>query len=279
MNKKRLLSIMLFLCLIFIPLLAAQADNVGNPLIEKLANNQDWRARREVAWELHLIPNDVKSDEVRKALIDELMREYEKLKAGKMRECRDSIDCDDEVQYYSWLFDIVADMKDDRAFPFFKNLGSSIALLKYGDKGIEEILKNIESKNCGEADADLYCLEKAVEPKEAGYIAKGAVREKIKQKLIKSLNKYKHPEKGIEWYEVRTRECAGARLQIVRALGHLAETGDAGVLPTIKTLAQEDPYFLDLSKKKDYTGPQKKYLVREEAQKVLEGLKAKGIVK
>lgn len=64
-----------------------------------------------------------------------------------------------------------------------------------------------------------------------------------------------------------------------RALGYLVETGDADMLPTIKALAQEDPYLLDLSKKKDYTGPQKKYLVREEARKVLEGLKAKGIVK
>lgn len=216
MKKITLVQMTLLLCLIFPPIiLTAQTDKGGNPLIEKLVTSQDWRTRREAVSELNRIPSDVKSDDIRKAFIDELMREYDRLKNGKMQECRDGIDCDDEITYYHWLLEVVADMQDDRVFPFFKKLGSPDTLFRYGDKGIEEILKNIESKNCAEAHGSIHYLAKAVESKQTGYMAKGVMREKIKQKLIESLDKYKHPKRGIEWYEVRARECAGLRLQIV----------------------------------------------------------------
>jgi len=71
------------------------------------------------------------------------------------------------------------------------------------------------------------------------------------------------------------RKRASVRRNIITALGYLAETGDKEVIPIIESLAEEDPYYLDMSKKKNYAGPMKRYTVREEASKILERLKEK----
>ncbi len=104
----------------------------------------------------------------------------------------------------------------------------------------------------------------------------GETKKKIKQELIKELNnvRNRNPEQSIPWYEIRARERADVRRNIVTALGYLAESGDKEVVPIIESLAKDDPFFLDMSRKKDYKGPVKKYLVREEAEKILEKLKA-----
>ena len=255
----------------------AQSSNQIETQMDEL-KSQDWRVRQEAAFGLINLPEEMKTDHVRKALIDELEREYGKIRKGDYEIC---LKCDDggEQGYYSWLFENVAAMADDRAFPLFTRIGAPSALVRYGDKGIVVILDNLDYKDSGNLWAAITVLSVALKPKKVGYIAQGNMRERIKGKMIEVLKRNSHPSKDIELFKVRASERANIRLEVVRSLGYLAEAGDSAVLPLIKAAAEEDPYFLDMSKKKNYQGPQKKYMVREEAQKVLEGLKAKGIVK
>jgi hypothetical protein len=147
-------------------------------------------------------------------------------------------------------------------------------LVQFGDKGVDAILKKLDSAtNCSEEFASVRFLADVLQIKKQGYVAQGVTREKIKKMIIKVLDKSKQPDESVEWFEKRARECANVRVEIAIALGYLAETGDNEALPIIKTLAEKDPYFIDLSKKKDYKGPNKKYIVREEAQKIFERLK------
>ncbi len=116
-------------------------------------------------------------------------------------------------------------------------------------------------------------------PEKEGYVASENVRRKIKQGLIDSLKDNEHPKNKITyWNEYDNEVLASMRVRfwVVHALGNI---GDEDVIPIIKKVANEDPYFQDFSKKENYTGPKKRYIVREEAQKVLERLKKEGKIK
>ncbi len=156
--------------------------------------------------------------------------------------------------------------------------GTAVArsLHNIGESAIDPLIKKLHDQVVGYRSSAAYALGLFLKPDGGEYIAKDEIREKIKHALIKELKnpRNKNPEKNIEWYEVRAEERAEVRLNIVRGLGYLAVTGDNEVIPMIKSAAEEDPYFLDMSKKKNYQGPQKRYSVREEAQKILEKLKA-----
>lgn len=237
----------------------AQTPQQVDQLIKHL-ESKDWKKREAAASSLIGLPQELRTDKVMKALVDELERE-------RLRKSAE----EGQAEYYSWLFDALAATRDDRVFPFFARIGSPTALIKFGDKGIPYILEKLsEKKNCNERTAFVHYLGEALKPKEKGYVAQGAIRESIKKALLKAMNESKHPDKNIEWFEYRARECANVRIYIVRALGYFAETGDTDILPIIESLAKDDPYFA-VTKKTKQKGP---YDVREEAQKILEKLKA-----
>ena len=75
--------------------------------------------------------------------------------------------------------------------------------------------------------------------------------------------------------EIRAKERANIRGNILKGLGHLAKSGDSSVIPLIRSAAEDDPYSIDMSKKTNFKGPQKRYTVREEAQKILKEVDAK----
>jgi len=248
----------------------AQSSPQINHWVEQLQSS-NWRDRQMAASSLINLPVELKTREVKSALIAELEREFERIQKREFEKC---LNCDDgdEMGYYTWLFDSISNMKDDQAFALFIRIGVPTALAKYGDKGIIAILEKLDTTtSCNEKYAPIRVLEETLKQKAEGYIAQGKVRSSIKKSMINELDKSKQPNTSVEWYEKRARECANVRVQIVRALSHLAEAGDKEVLPLIKELAENDPYFINLRKNKDDKGPEKKYLVREEAYKFLKG--------
>jgi|SRR3990172_2784965 len=236
----------------------------------KQLQSQNWQERENAVLNLLSLPAVQKTDNVIKALIDELEREnYKKVYEGE------------EGEYLSMLLKGVAAMRDDRAFPLLKKIGAPDGLIQYGDKGVVAILDNLKRKpTCNEKYYSVRILTESLQLKKAGYVAHGTIRQKIKKDMLKMLEESKHPDKNknIEWYDYRARECARVRFQITRALGYFAETGDAEVLPYIESLAKHDPYYW-VPKGKPDDESNRKYDVRDEAKTVIDELKAKGIKK
>ncbi len=173
--------------------------------------------------------------------------------------------------------------RDIRAIPYLIDdlSGSAVnALHKIGEPAIEPLIEKLHDQSTGYRSNAARALGLFLRPNE-GYMAKGEIRERIKEELIKELRypRNNDPGRNIEWYETKGAANASVRRNIVTALGYLAKTGDKEVIPIIESLAKEDPYYLDMSKKKDYTGPPKRYTVREEAITILERLKTKEIKK
>jgi hypothetical protein len=233
----------------------------------KKINSANWEERADAAFWLAALPPELKTKQVKKALINELDKEF-------TRVSKESVESG-ESEYYSYLFDVVAEMKDDMAFPVFVKIGSPTALVKYGDKGIAIILNKLDYNSCTELSAPINTLCKVLNHQNNDIKITPETKEKVKRAIIKALNESKQPKENIEWFEIRASECAFIRQVAVRALGYLANEGERDLIPIIEDLAKNDPYYLDFSKKKNYQGERKKYLVREEAQKALEKLRRK----
>jgi len=183
------------------------------------------------------------------------------------------------LSYDFELIKALGNTRDPRSIPYLiDSLSSSAAkgLHKIGEPAIEPLLKRLHDESAGYRSGAARALGLFLRPNE-GYMAKGEVRERIKEELIKEFRNPRNgdPDRNVEWYETKGAACASVRENIVTALGYLAETEDKDVIPIIVSVAEKDPYYLDMSKKKDYTGPQKRYPVREEASKILERLKEK----
>ena len=202
----------------------------------KQMQSPKWQDREQAVSRLVALPEGAKTDAVKKILIDELEKEFDRIQKG-------TFEGDGEQEYYSELYDEVSNMRDERALPFFIKLGSPTALAKYGDKGIPVILEKLDkTATCSESLAYVHILAEALEKKEQGYTPVGATRQSIKKTMITALKKYKQPQENIEWYEKRARECANVRMEVVKGLGHLAETSEADVIPIIKSIAMDDPF-------------------------------------
>jgi len=265
--------ILILITIFFVGELFAQSPDRINQWIDQL-KNKDWKVRSKAAFELNRLSPQLKTDQVKKALIDELNREYEKIKSGNYEYCDEG----GEEDYYSWLFENVSNFKDERAFDLFVRIGSPTALVKYGDKGVMVIIDKINYDNFGNLFAALRALENTLRPNQ-DYVAQGPIKEMIKQVMIKAFKENREPEKGTEWFGIKASERSSIRIEVMRSLEYLAEEGDKEVIPIIISTAEEDPYYLDMSKETNYTGPQKRYVVREEAKKILVRLKTKGILK
>jgi len=258
---------------------ATENKESKNESLLKRLNHPSMKERLNALFEINeTIDNHLLTEEIKERILHLAEAEHkseESLSKGELGE-----------QYQSQLIAALGNTRDSRAVPYLLNYlggGTAVArsLHKIGEPAIDPLIKKLHDEVVGYRSSAAYALGLYLKPEGEGYIAKGEIREKIKQALLKELKdpRNKEPEKSIAWYEVRANERAGVRRILVRGLGYIAETGDNDVLPIIKSAAVDDPYFLDMSKKKNYQGPQKRFVVREEAQKVLDGLKAKRIEK
>ena len=258
------------LVLLFHPVDSAFARSSQS--VAKLLNqiqSQNWQEREQAVNGLIALPEDKKTDEVKKALILELETELARIQKGG------PIDAGEE-EYYSELFDLVSWLKDERALPLFIKIGSPTALIRYGDKGVPVIIENLDkATDCDHRLAAVHVLAEVLEEPNRIYVPRGVARQSIKKALLDTLRKGEQPNQDDEWYEKHARGCFNVRHEILNGLGHLAENGDVDVVPVIKSLAENDPFFVDMSYRTDYKGPAKKYLLREEAQDVLRKLQKK----
>jgi hypothetical protein len=188
--------------------------------------------------------------------------------------------------YYSALIEALGNTRDSRAIPYLiKNIGGtavSRGLLKIGVTTIDPLITKLHSDVVGFRSGAAETLAFFLKSDDKQYLAKTELREKIKKAFIEELKdpRNQNPNKNVEWYGHRARERADVRRSILNGLGCLAEAGDKEALLLIKSAAEKDPYYFDISKKKNnYHGPQNRYMVREEAQKILDRLKANGQTK
>jgi len=244
----------------------------------KQLDNKDWIVRSKASYSLYQCIeklNDQKVvDSIKNALIDLLAREITLIDANQFK---DTTPGGEGGEYLANLAENVATFKNVRSIPTLMRFMSIMSVMKtlveFGDPVVDLILKELENSDIQYKGTLVKALGEMVKTKDRGYVAEGKTRDKIKQALINVLEESKHPtDKTIKWYEVRAMQMAGVRVKVIIALGNL---GDEDVIPIIEKVVQEDPYFLDLSKKNNYAGPEKRYIVREEAMKVLEQLDGK----
>lgn len=245
-------------------------------------NDHDWTIRATASFGLYCSIKELEDEEIvekiKTALINLLAKDILLKDAGQLKSTTPE---ESAAEYLAELAENVATFKDPRSIPSLMRhmtIRSVMnTLVEFGDPVVELLLKEIENRDIPNKGVPVKVLGEMVRPKEKGYVAKGKMREKIKQTLIKTLKESKHPtDKTIEWYEIRARQRASVRLRVIRALENIADTD---VITIIKKITNEDPYFQDFSKKKNYTGSKKRYEVREEAQKVLDKLKKEGKIK
>lgn len=182
--------------------------------------------------------------------------------------------------YLIELIEALGNMNNARAVPYLINYlstGTAAArgLNKIGEPSVDPLVKRLHDETVGFRSEAANALGLFLKPNERGYVAKGATREKIKKELIKEINDPRNndPEKSIAYYQHRSRERAYVRINIIRTLGDLAESGDKEVVPIIKKIAEQDSYAEDFSNNKGHMGAEKKYKVKEEAQMILDKLK------
>lgn len=246
----------------------AQAEIETSQSLQQLQSD-DWQVRQDAAYILNQLPESMKTDQIKKALIEELEKEYIKINSGEYY--KGSGDHGNEEDYYSWLFDVVSDFVDDRAFPIFVMIGSPTALIKYGEKGLDVIIEDFEKKDCFEGQAYIYVFNKWLKQKSESHVVSGKKqKEKIKKALLKGIDKFRDPPKVQENYEPKASMCATARINILKSLAIMAESGDQETTSKIMQIAKDDPYINSKNE------PEQKYIVREEANKILEKLQNKG---
>jgi hypothetical protein len=186
--------------------------------------------------------------------------------------------------YYSAIIDALGNTRDSRAVPFlagyFFDSGTAVSksLRKIGPAAIDPLIAKLHDDVVGFRASAANALGFLLKPDDSEYVATNELREKIKKVLIQELkeSRNQNPDKGIPWYEIRAQERAQVRLFIIRGLSYLANAGDKEALALIKAVAKEDAYYIDMRTKKNYSGPQKIYLVRDEAQIIIDGLKKSG---
>lgn len=181
--------------------------------------------------------------------------------------------------YYSAIIDALGNTRDARAIPYLiDNLGSGTAvsrsLRKIGSAAIDPLIIKLHSDVVGYRERAAHALGMFLRPDDKQHLDNNEIREKIKKAFLEELkvSRNQNPDKSIDWYEIRSSELASVRKNILQGLGYLAEAGDNNVLFLIKSAAEKDPYYLDMSKKSNYSGPKKRYIVREEARKILDRL-------
>jgi hypothetical protein len=185
----------------------------------------DWRKRERAAVYLTNLQPEFMNDTVRIALISELEKQFEKIRKGDFEPC---LDCDDggEEGYYSWLFEAIAKMRDERALPLFSRIGSPTALAYYGERGIRVVLDNLKRTGVRGASGTIVILSRVVDRERggfAGYVATGEVLKEIKESLI-----------------MAAKDSIADDLVRVFGIRGLKNIGEGDVLPILEAIAMTD---------------------------------------
>ncbi len=172
------------------------------------------------------------------------------------------------AEYQCQLFFVLGNLNSERSIPYLLNhkrgcVGASRKLKNLGEPVVEPALKDLRENYPGRNVGTTEILVQLLKAKNPKYPLCKASKEKIKKALI----------------ECSKSGSDSVRIRAARGLGELALQGYTDVIPIIKKLAKEDPYFEDLSKRKNRIGPKIRYRVREHAQKVLDKLKKEGKIK
>ncbi len=223
--------------------------------------NGNFRIVREDDYDDYHVKKEYRTPEVREALYQLLIDSKDDPDFCDPHECRE----------YHDLLSIMGSIQETRAIPYLTTrLGQGFAqrsMALMGEPALEVVLELWDKSGKASSWKEdyswgvvgvLYEMVKEKEDEE-DYKPKGESRKKIKKILIKALNN----KDGV------------TRIVAVRGLGEMASQGDTDVIPLIKKTAKEDPYFKDFSKDPHFR-LKKRYIVREEAEKVLEKLKKEG---
>ena len=210
------------------------------------------------------------NEEAKEAIINLLVKEgkHIDLKGGGIwgDEIVADTDKDEDIgegqaNYLYELSKIAVKSKDNRVIRSLVKVGFIEEVSVFGSDAIEDVLQELETENITRQNRAIVALTNIITSKSGGDIPNQDIKNKVKKKVLKKIdNKF-------------------LKMSIVYFLGELAFCGDKDVVPIIEKMANEDPYFQDFSKKKNYTGPKIRYPVREEAQKVLGKLKKEGKIK
>jgi len=268
--KKLLLSIM-FLIISF-PFIGLTENlyNSQNENYRKLLSqlkSSNCRERYIAVMKFAEIPSAFSEEQVKIALIQTLEREEPWLSDFKLQStnCKELFDTEDLGLYEMILFDTVASLKDQRAVAIFERLKGYQWLARLGQ--IDIVLKGFEENNYGIKGLVLKAInEEILSNNEKWQDLSSDKRDKIKETLIKATKEDSDPT-------------GSTKILAVRGLGLIANYGDSNVVTIIQKVSKEDSFYQDFSKKPDYSGPKNRYPVREEAQKVLDQLKAEGKIK
>ncbi len=240
---------------VIIPLLSDNQEFI--PILQKIAKEAPYPHHREEAQKVLEKLMDNVYDEIMEVIGG--LKKYPDWKKNK-------VGTEGEGEYFGKLMEKAGRLKDPRAIPALLNcLDQRLAansLILIGIESIPGLIKAMENSdravraNAAFAIGEIFSKSTSTQLTSAQLLMKN----ELKRILIREL-------KDKEWI---------VRKNVIHALGYFP---DADVIPIIKKIANEDPYFKDFSKKKNYTGPKKRYIVREEAQKVLEKLKNEGKIK
>jgi len=272
----------------------------------KQLNDSIWRQRDAAVCALARLKENQKTEKVKIALIDLLKKEvtieidgeeyittdiptpgWEKIADPDERDA----ECHAHAEYFSFLLDVVADLRDVRTIPilinFIGGVGSPVnkALAEIGEPVVDPLIELLDKGGPTGAENAAEILDKMLETKEEGYTPQRETRSNIKNALIKALKRNAHPTNpskewneileeftihspGVtpdstaeKWFETRIMLKAYARRDIIRSLSKLA---DKDLIPLFGDISKNDPYT---KKQKDGSihCP-----VREEAQKAIE---------
>lgn len=248
--------------------IANAQDPLTEKQISKLLNqlqSPNCAERCNAVIELRKLPSSLKTEDVKNALIQTFIREEPWIKDPKLQRtyCKELFETDDGLGLYiEEIEEALAELNDERVMPIFRRLKRFHMLAKLGD--IEPIIIAANERDPTIGTLPLLALVRdLLKHKERWNAIPPETKKKVKKVMVNTI-------KDDNW---RYRRLA------VKGLGELAIKGDNDVIPILRKIAKEDPYSQDFSKKKNYTGPKKRYRVREEAQKVLDRLKKEGKIK
>lgn len=238
-----------------IPLLSDYQEFI--PILQKIAKEAPYPHHREEAQKVLKKLTDNVSDEIMEVIGG--LKKYPDWRKNK-------VGTEGEGEYFGELMEKAGRLKDPRAIPALLNcLDQRLAansLILIGIESIPGLIKAMENSdravraNAAFAIGEIFSKSTSTQLTSAQLLMKN----ELKRILIREL-------KDKEWM---------VRKNVIHALGYFP---DADVIPIIKKIAKEDPYFQDFSKKENYTGPKIRYPVREEAEKILDKLKKEGKIK
>ena len=279
-SKNKILYLHMLLIFSFFTLAAANSD--GNNQLNQTSSDSTTLIEGSIEKRLDILTeiNGNSGHPLSKEAIEQILvlaekerKDQESTKKGELGEL-----------YYSAIIDALGNTRDPRAVPYLTGYyfgsGTAVArsLRKIGSAAIDPLIMKLHDDVVGFRAAAAQSLGFFLKPDETEYVAKNGIRENIKKALIQELRdaRNQNPDKSIPWSEIRGQERAQVRVFIVKDLGSFAADGDNEALTVIKSAAENDAYCMDMRKKKNYNGPQKRCMVREEAQKILDSLKTRG---